>query len=152
MTFAGARFGLLTREALLGAAFQESCGNLAFMGAIAAALLIGTGRWQFLMRRPTLKFYGDISYGLYLIHLMVFDLYDRVIRRIFPRFENSSGHFGIMAARFAICLGLATALAFLSRRYFEEPFLALKKRFAPTTARTRVESATVSAPSNTATE
>jgi peptidoglycan/LPS O-acetylase OafA/YrhL len=152
MTLAGARFGLLTREALLGAAFQESCGNLAFMGAIAAALLIGTGRWQFLMRRPTLKFYGDISYGLYLIHLMVFDLYDRVIRRIFPRFEDSSGHFRIMTVRFAICLGLATALAFLSRRYFEEPFLALKKRFAPTTARTRDESATMSASSNAATE
>lgn len=144
MTLAGAKFGMLTREALLGATFQESCGNLAFMGLIAAVLLIGTGPWQFLMRRRMLKFYGDISYGLYLIHLMVFDEYDSVTRRVFPRFSESSGHFGIMTARFAICLGVATALAFFSRRYFEEPFLALKKRFVPTRTEVAVEEASSS--------
>ncbi|MGB6626243.1 MAG: acyltransferase family protein [Candidatus Acidiferrales bacterium] len=131
VTIIGARFGILTRQTLLGAALQESCGNLAFTGIIGGVLLTGTGRWRFLMRRPTLSFYGYISYGLYLIHLIVFDEYDRVIRKILPQFGTSNGHFAVMGMRFTICGIFATALAFVSRRYFEGPFLQMKKRYAP---------------------
>jgi peptidoglycan/LPS O-acetylase OafA/YrhL len=113
----------------LGAAFQESCGNLAFLGLIGLALFVGTGHWRTLIHRPVLKFYGDISYGLYLIHLFVFERYDRLVRHFWPQHSPSTGGFAISTVRFLICAAAATGLAFLSRRYFEEPFLRMKTRF-----------------------
>ena len=38
----GARHGILTRNRVLGAAFQESCGDLVFLGLLAAVLIGGT--------------------------------------------------------------------------------------------------------------
>jgi peptidoglycan/LPS O-acetylase OafA/YrhL len=128
----GAGSGILTRQKLAGAAFQESCGNLAFLGFLGFFLLLGTGRWKFMVRRPLLSFYGHISYGLYLIHLLVFETYNRLIRNLWSQLPTPAGHFGMMTLRFAVCVAVSTGLAFLSRRYFEEPFLRLKDRLAST--------------------
>jgi peptidoglycan/LPS O-acetylase OafA/YrhL len=131
-TFAGSRYGILTRERLLGATFQESCGDLAFAGVLGLVLLLGTSQWKQFVQWPVLKFYGDISYGLYLIHLFVITQCNRLLGNLWPRLPAGVGHFGIMTLRFAIYTSCATGLAFLSRRYFEEPFLRMKDRFAPT--------------------
>jgi peptidoglycan/LPS O-acetylase OafA/YrhL len=131
---AGTPFGILTRERLLGAAFQASCGNLAFLGLLGSVLLLGTGPRKFMVQWPILRFYGDISYGLYLIHLLVFEFYDGLIARFWSQLPSRSGHFGIMTMRFAVAGLAATGLAFLSRRYFEGPFLRLKTRFTPSTS------------------
>jgi peptidoglycan/LPS O-acetylase OafA/YrhL len=131
-TFAGARFGILTRERLLGAAFQESCGNLAFLGALGFVLLLGTSQRKQFVQWPVLKFYGDISYGLYLIHLFVFTECSRLLGNVWPQLQTGVGNFGIMTLRFVIYTSCSTGLAFLSRRYFEELFLRMKDRFAPT--------------------
>jgi peptidoglycan/LPS O-acetylase OafA/YrhL len=128
-TLMGAPFGIWTRQKPLGAAFQESCGNLAFLGLIGLTLLVGTGPWKTLVRRPILEFYGKISYGLYLIHLLAFAEYDRLVRYFRPHQPPSAGHFLIMTMRFLISVGCATGLAYLSRRYFEERFLRMKERF-----------------------
>jgi peptidoglycan/LPS O-acetylase OafA/YrhL len=45
-----------------------------------------------------------------------------------------------MTLRFVVCLALSTGLAFLSRRYFEEPFQRMKNRFEPTGATNIVHS------------
>jgi peptidoglycan/LPS O-acetylase OafA/YrhL len=69
-------------------------------------------------------FFGDISYGLYLIHLLLFQIYDRlngVGFRHDPR---------LLLVRFVIANGLAILVATLSRRYFESPVLRLKSRIA----------------------
>jgi peptidoglycan/LPS O-acetylase OafA/YrhL len=131
-TFAGSRYGILTRERLLGATFQESCGDLAFAGVLGLVLLLGTSQWKQFVQWPVLKFYGDISYGLYLIHLFVITQCNRLLGNLWPQLPAGIGHFGIMTLRFAIYTSCATGLAFLSRRYFEEPFLRMKDRFAPT--------------------
>ena len=129
----GAPFGILTRQRPLGAAFQECSGNLAFLGLLGLTLLVGTGPWKSLVRRPLLKFYGDISYGLYLVHLLAFMEYDALYRYVRPNGPPSPGHFAIMTIRFVISAGAATGIAFLSRRYFEEYFLRMKDRFATPT-------------------
>ena len=77
----------------------------------------------------TLQFFGYISYGLYLIHLLVFRIYDRVSRKFWPPLLPSDGHFLLVVFRFLIAGGLAVGFAYLSRRYFEEAFLKLKDRF-----------------------
>lgn len=123
----GEQFGILTRQRLLGATFQETSGNLLFLGIVSMFLLIGTGEWKALIRRPVLKFYGRISYGLYLIHLLVFLMYDRHISAHLAQLLPGTGRFTLALLRFAVCVSLSTALAFLSRQYFEEPFLRMKR-------------------------
>jgi peptidoglycan/LPS O-acetylase OafA/YrhL len=145
-TCACARLGILSRQRPLGAAFQQSCGNLAFLGLIGLALLVGTGPWKTLIHWPVLKFYGDISYGLYLIHLFVFERYDRLVRHFWPQVWPWTGGFPIGTLRFLICAGLATGLALLSRRYFEEPFLRMKTRFGPSVPPTDSPASALSKP------
>src|SRR5207244_838912 len=99
-------------------------------GLLGIVLLVGTSRWRFLVNRPGLVFFGNISYGLYLIHWILFYWYDALIRLHWPSFYPSSGRFGVMVIRFGIASSVAILVAALSRRYFEEPFLRLKRRFA----------------------
>jgi len=57
-------------------------------------------------------------------------LYDKLSRNFWPSLLPADGQFGLIALRFILAGGAAVALAYLSRRYFEEPFLRLKDRFA----------------------
>jgi len=102
--------------------------NLFCTGIVATALLLGTNSWSFLVQHRGLKFFGDISYGLYLIHMLVFNLFDNLQPLIFPQMPPFQGHFNVMLVRFVACGGLSVLLAYLSRRYFEERFLRLKDR------------------------
>ncbi len=81
---------------------------------------------------PTLRFFvffGDISYGLYLVHQLVFRLYDRYVAGTALGGFNSD--FSLLLLRFFITGLVATVIAWISRRYFEDRFLAQKNRFAP---------------------
>jgi peptidoglycan/LPS O-acetylase OafA/YrhL len=122
------RLGILNLQSEMGAAFRLSFGNLAFLGLIGLVLLIGTGRWKTLVHWPLLEFYGDISYGLYLIHIFIFGQYDRLVNHFWPQVWPWTS-FSIGTLRFLICAAFSTGLAYLSRRYFEEPFLRMKTRF-----------------------
>jgi peptidoglycan/LPS O-acetylase OafA/YrhL len=108
--------------------FRATALNLLFAGSIALALLIGTSRWKALVNRPVLQFFGDISYGVYLLHMLVFDLQDHFVARYFPSLASPSGHFGEMVLLFTIATSFTVAVASLSRWYFEEPFLRMKRR------------------------
>ena len=74
-------------------------------------------------------FFGDISYGLYLVHQLIFRLYDRYTAGTVLGGGNSD--FRLLLARFLITSLIATAIAWVSRRYFEDRFLAQKNRLAP---------------------
>lgn len=133
LELAGARFGILTRLRPLGAALQETPWNLMFTGVLGLFLLFGTTPWRFLVVRPTLRFLGDISYGLYLIHLLVFEAYDSISKRYFPHLPEMIGRFGAMWVRFACAAGVAIILSYFSRRYFESYFLRLKGKWSSET-------------------
>jgi peptidoglycan/LPS O-acetylase OafA/YrhL len=76
--------------------------------------------------RP-LVFLGKISYGLYVFHLLG-------IRAAYSLAVRLHGFSGVSAAltalRVPIALVITVALAHLSYRYFETPFLRIKERFA----------------------
>ncbi len=76
-----------------------------------------------------LLFFGDISYGLYLVHQLIFRLYDKHVAG--TRLGGFEHHFGLLLLRLLICSAIATGIAWLSRRYFEDLFLAQKNRLAP---------------------
>lgn len=140
---AGYPFGILHATGFLAVTLRGTAINLFFAGTVVLALLTGNSRWKAVVNRPVLQFFGDISYGVYLIHMLVFDLEDRVVRRFFPGLPSARGSFGLMVLLFAIAAGFTVAIAYLSRWYFEEPFLRMKGRFERrgTAARTALETA-----------
>jgi peptidoglycan/LPS O-acetylase OafA/YrhL len=129
MFVVGYPFGIFRASKFLGVTLRETALNLFFAGMVALALLAGTSRWKALVNRPVLQFFGEISYGVYLIHMLVFDLEDHVMGGLFPGLSPEGGHFGIMVLLFSIAAGSTVAVAYVSRWYFEEPFLRLKRRF-----------------------
>ncbi len=124
----GARFGIFLASRQTGLVLRPTALNLFFAAVISLALLIGTSRWKTLVNRPLLQFFGEISYGVYLIHMLVFDLVDHLVVVLLPHLVAESGHFGLMTFRFCLGAGATVGIAYLSRWYFEEFFLRLKGR------------------------
>ena len=129
MFAAGYPFGILRVSRLLGATLRETALNCFFAGTISFALLAGTSRWKAIVHRPVLQFFGEISYCVYLIHMLIFDLEDHFLGRVFPSLSTAGGRFGVMILQFGIAVSFTVVIAYLSRRHFEEPFLRLKRRF-----------------------
>ena len=63
------------------------------------------------------------------MHPLIFDLYDRWTAG--TKLGQGRTDFTILVARFFLAAGIATAIAYLSRRFFEERFLKLKNRLTP---------------------
>jgi peptidoglycan/LPS O-acetylase OafA/YrhL len=68
-------------------------------------------------------YFGRISYGLYVFHVLALD----IVVHIFPHHVAVAS--GAMLFKGAAALGITMLLASLSYRFFESPFLRLKKRF-----------------------
>ncbi|MGO9405441.1 MAG: acyltransferase family protein [Terriglobales bacterium] len=128
---AGAPFGLLSRQTMLGAGLQLTLVHSFFVGLLVLFLMLGSSSRKGLVNSSSLQFFGYISYGLYLIHLMIFHVYDKVTRTFWPWLQPSVGHFDLIVLRFAVGGAVAVGLAYLSRKYYEEWFLQLKERIAP---------------------
>jgi peptidoglycan/LPS O-acetylase OafA/YrhL len=112
---------------------------LAFVGYTTFAVLFGILVYEAVTRGSKLiewlfnnrfmKFFGRISYGLYVFHWPInILLYEHIKRYAVEK------NFGLRGAEIvsAICVsGIAIALSVLSYYYFERPFLKLKERFTP---------------------
>lgn len=122
----GAPFGILSRQNFSGAVFMLTAAHLLFAGLLGLTLLAGTSAWKPLVNHRLLSFYGEISYGLYLIHWAIFVAYDFLAAHFAPRLGQFVGDINVATLRFVIVLAAATLLAWISRRFFEERFLQLK--------------------------
>ncbi len=79
--------------------------------------------------RQALVFLGYISYGLYLVHMLVFDLYDRyVTRTALGAYQHS---FALLNLRAICCCGVSILIAWLSRSTLEQWFLRRRSSSAP---------------------
>jgi peptidoglycan/LPS O-acetylase OafA/YrhL len=134
LLLAGSPFGITTRNRLLGAGLQYTVITAMCAGILLLFLLVGTSSAKRYVNFSPLRFLGYLSYGLYLYHLLAFRLYDLVCRRYFPTLLPSSGHFELIVLRFAVGGGSAIAIAYLSRRYYEERFLRLRDALVPKTS------------------
>ena len=122
-----APFAIGSRQTALGAAMQVVPWHFFFAALLGVFLLIGTTARKSLVQNPLLRFFGYISYGLYLIHVLAFNAFD-----YFVQWRGLSG----LALRFACAAGAATLVAWLSRRYFEDRFLKMNPlRSAPAPSR-----------------
>lgn len=112
-------------HSLSGGAIHITSINTFFAGTVMMCLLLGS---KFQFRSRWLEFIGEISYGLYLIHLLCFDVFDHFAQRFWPELAARDVGFRVMLFRFFVSATVAIALATLSRRHFEERFLRLKER------------------------
>jgi peptidoglycan/LPS O-acetylase OafA/YrhL len=123
-----AKLNALSWSSTSGFALRLSFLNLIFAALLVLTLLLGTSAWSFVVNIRVLKFFGKISYGLYLVHMICFYMYENLAQRYWPSLAASDGHFGCLVLQF-LCAGLlAIVVAALSRRYFEEYFLRLRDR------------------------
>lgn len=99
-------------------------------GALAGYILILTGcialflSFLGLQVKPAFRplvFLGKISYGLYAYHLIVLDVFSRV-------WPDGPVH-SVRLMKHLLALLMTIAVASLSYKYFETPFLRLKERF-----------------------
>jgi len=123
-------FGIWRQTTPVGGVLQVTAVNLFSAGVLTLTLLLGTSAFRWIVNRPILQWFGRISYGLYLIHMLGFDVVDHWIIYFRPSlYAEIPSSFGLMALRFVLSVGLAVGCAFLSRKYFEEWFLGLKDRW-----------------------
>jgi peptidoglycan/LPS O-acetylase OafA/YrhL len=108
-----------------GTAFLDSALALAFAGAVLAAIA-STGARNPLnaaLRRGPLAFYGRISYGLYMIHIMIFIYFGWFDDRMDP--YGIPGNLAVVAFRIAA----STVAAAMLWYGFESQILKLKRYF-----------------------
>jgi peptidoglycan/LPS O-acetylase OafA/YrhL len=126
----GTPFGIWRGSTSFGAIFRPTAVNLFCAGILSLTLLLGSSRFRWIVQRPLLQWFGGISYGLYLIHMLAFDFTDHWLIRFFPGFYSQlPTRLEFLFLRFLLAMGLAVGAAFLSRKYFEEWFLTLKDRW-----------------------
>jgi peptidoglycan/LPS O-acetylase OafA/YrhL len=122
----GAPFGIFSARHFLGVTLRETAIDLFFAGVVGSTLLIGTSRWGRFVNLRVFQFLGRISYGVYLTHMLIFEVVAHLTLRYWPTFHAEAGHFNLMVLRFCVATPLTIAVTWLSRWYFEEPFLRMK--------------------------
>jgi peptidoglycan/LPS O-acetylase OafA/YrhL len=125
----GLPYGITGSKTVVGTAFHYTQAEFIFAGLMALALAYrGSGATGFLRCRAA-RITADLSFCIYLIHLAVGDFFYRVLH--FLGFDDVArlGAFGSLGLRILV-VGTATfALAALSKKYLEDPFLRLKRYF-----------------------
>jgi peptidoglycan/LPS O-acetylase OafA/YrhL len=122
-------FGFLAAATIFGGtAFLDSGLALGFAGVVLAAVA-GTGARNplaWLLRRGPLPFYGRISYGLYMTHILVFVYFGNFDARLDDKYHlGIPGNLAIVALRLVASTLVATALWY----GFESQILKLKRYF-----------------------
>jgi peptidoglycan/LPS O-acetylase OafA/YrhL len=108
-------------EGVLGAGYHYAFG-MTFEAALIAAILLqlvwlgAQGEWRW-MEHPVSRFFGAISYSLYLYHTIVIAMVEHYLPNLQLRYTIPP----IFAA--------SISLAWLSHRFVEQPILRLKHRF-----------------------
>ena len=121
-------WGIATRRNALGAALQVVPWNFAFTAILGLFLLIGTTEHKRIVQSAPLQFLGRSSYGLYLVHLLMFDVVDYFGKHGLPGIGSTAP--GPLIWRASLAWTSSILIAFLSRKYFEDRFLSLKSRYS----------------------
>ncbi|HMH13258.1 MAG TPA: acyltransferase [Edaphobacter sp.] len=124
---AGLPFGILHRSNDFGAAFQPVPWNFFFTGLLLSFLGLRSSFFSGIYA-ASMRFLGHISYGLYLIHLLAFDAYAWLVLHLPSSVQAFL--FGAFVRMFLAGM-LAVLIAWLSRKFYEEPFLRMKFDSAP---------------------
>ena len=108
-----------------GTSLLDSALTIGFAGAVLAAIASTGARnpLNLVLSRGPLAFYGRISYGLYMIHIIVFIYFGWFDLRMAP--YGMAGNLAVLAFRLAVSTAAAAALWY----GFESQILKLKRYF-----------------------
>ena len=126
----GSPFGILHRGNRLGAALQFSLPEMLFASLVMFTVTMAGSRFTAVLRSRVLTLFGDLSYCLYVIHLIVMNEVDALLGR-FLDVQKALNSFGFVCVRAFLVLLICLVVAYISRRYFELPILSLKRYFTP---------------------
>lgn len=130
-----------------------SVGLLPFMGIYAAMLLTaiatneGAKSEEAVKRLPHLRFlsfFGYISYGLYLVHPFVGEKYSRAVAGTWLSTTPLTLRSEFLG--FLIATMISVAIAYLSRRFFEDPIIRMKTFLAPSARKKQVAAPSIAFP------
>jgi peptidoglycan/LPS O-acetylase OafA/YrhL len=114
-----------------GTSFLDSALALGFAGVVLAAIA-GTGArnpFAMILRRGPLPFYGMISYGMYMTHILVFVYFGNFDARLDDKYHiGIAGNLAIVVLRLVASTAVATALWY----GFESQILKLRRYFKST--------------------
>ncbi len=117
-----ASFGAMGRSSMLGSTLVFGLVAMATTGLIGMAAL-GTFRTVLgPLRHPVLRFFGDISYWVYLFHFFMVTVALRLL-------HGWHAGWGLYLAETAFVFSTSVASGVVVRRWIELPVLTLKKRF-----------------------
>ena len=121
--------GQLPRATFGGGVFGPTTWSLLFAACILFAVL-ARSRWPVLWvsRWPfgLLRWFGFISYGLYLIHVMIIQLADHLLGGVIYPAELASHGVGDVVTRYGVIVAVASVVSYLSRVCYEQFFLSRK--------------------------
>ena len=120
----GKNAGIITRTTSVGAGFQATLVSMLYSSLIAVALLAGSLFAN--TRLPgggILIYLGKISYCLYLINLLAFWCFDKLVAATGYESPTEGGSLSAWVTfRFLVVLAASMGFSELSRRYFESRF------------------------------
>lgn len=119
-------YGALLPKSTLGEALRYTQAQALFGAAMAVALAHQGTALTAILRSRFLGWVAALSYCLYLIHMAVGDLYRWTLHQ--AGMSVSANSLGALFMRYAVVFLVSFALAALSRRYLETPFLRMRTK------------------------
>ena len=124
----GSIFAVFMMTIFVPIPFQVDAGLHTLITSIIFGILIlnvaTNPRFRFKLTHPIVEYLGNLSYGMYMYHAMViYVLYHLLYQRV------SMETYYLIA--YPLVVALTIAIAALSYRYIEKPFLRLKDRYKP---------------------
>ncbi len=121
--------GVLESGTPMGVALRSTQAQFLFASAVVVALTLRGSMLTAPLRSGFARFSAGLSYCIYLIHLSIGDLYYWSLGRLGVEELPMFGAVGALAVRSAVIIGVTLALAMLSQKYLEAPFMKLRKHF-----------------------
>jgi peptidoglycan/LPS O-acetylase OafA/YrhL len=131
LSVGGAHLGIFGTKTPVGLSLTYTQAYFAFAIPFVLALVYRGTVWTSVLRNPFMQLSGALSYCLYLIHLSIGDGYQALFAT-----RLHLGPTETVLMRVTVILLLAFAIAALSRKFLEQPCLALKSRFEEARKRT----------------
>lgn len=125
----GAPFGILGTKTLASTSLRYTHMQLMFGSAILASLALAGSPVTALLRTSFMRVSSDLSYCVYLIHVSIGDGYFWFLKHYGVDMTAMAGARRAWLFQCFAIISVTFGLAYLSKKYMEDPFLRLKSHF-----------------------